>query len=123
MRVVQGGDPNVYANLLSKAKAIAAGVKSVVTTHYEGILGAWVNPSEGEDDPDPEDYATGPGVYWRYLLYAYQNNADLKKYFKDTGQIDFVTQNAEHPRRAVGSDDLVDLTNRLAALVAATVMS
>jgi hypothetical protein len=123
MRVVQGGDPNVYANLLSKAKAIAAGVKSVVTTHYEGILGAWVNTTQGESDPDPEDYATGPGVYWRYLLYAYQNNADLKKYFKDTGQIDFARQNAEHPRRAVGSDDLVDLTNRLAALVAATVMS
>jgi hypothetical protein len=123
MKVVQGGDPNAYNNLLNRAKAIAAGVKSVVTTHYGGILGAWVNSTQGEIDPDPEDYATGPGVYWRYLLYAYQNNADLKKYFKDTGQVDFVRQNAEHPKKVVDSDELVDLTNRLAALVAATVMS
>jgi hypothetical protein len=62
-------------------------------------------------------------VYWRYLLYAYQNNADLKTYFEQTGQTDFVCSNAQHITPLIGSDNFVDLTNYLAVLVAAIVMS
>ncbi|MGA7219811.1 MAG: hypothetical protein WBX38_15945 [Candidatus Sulfotelmatobacter sp.] len=121
MRVVTSGSPD-YVFLLERAKEIAAGVKSVVTTYDKGILKAWVN-STPEPDPDPEDYATGPGVYWRYLLHAYQYNKELKEHFRATGQTDFVLKNAENTDRVPDSDDLVHLTNRLAVLVAAIVMS
>jgi hypothetical protein len=120
MRLVGKNDPPTYNAYLNRAKAIVAGVKSQATKLGGGTLGPWVTSVDGGD---PEDYATGPGVYWRYLQYAYQNNDDLKEYFRASGQTEFVSKNAEHPKRAPDSDDLSDLTNRLAALVAAIVMS
>jgi len=111
-----------YQVLLQRAKAIAAGVKSQteIKKKNPGILTAWVTETQGGD---PGDYNTGVGVYWRYLLYAYQNNADLKTYFEQTGQTDFVCSNAQHITPLIGSDNFVDLTNYLAVLVAAIVMS
>jgi hypothetical protein len=119
MRVVSSGSPE-YSFLLNRAKDIAAGVKSQVTALNHGILTAWVTSTKGGD---PEDYATGPGAYWRYLAHAYQNNDDLKRHFRESGQTDFVCKNAENTEREWKSDEVVHLTNRLAALVAAIVMS
>jgi hypothetical protein len=119
MRLVKGNDL-LYSYCLKLASDIITGVKSQAAKLQGGTLTPWLTQADGGD---PEDYATGAGVYWRYLQYASQNNTELKTYIKQTDQLKFVRQNAEHPQRAPGSDDLTDLTNRLAALTAVIVMS
>ena len=57
----------------------------------EGVLRPWIyfncwqEGCDGEGfqlDRTGENYKTGPGVFKRYLLYAYQNNEDLRDYIK-----------------------------------------
>lgn len=119
MSEVGSGSPE-YPGLLQLAKDIAAGVKSKSQSNG-GILQAWVTGQGG----DPGDYDTGVGAYMRYLLYVYQNNSDMQTYLRNTGYVDFVCANAAAiiPQIDSHSGSLVELTNDLATLVAAIVMS
>lgn len=106
--------------MLRFAKAILAGVREYLTV--DGILLPWwPDPAPGGDR---DDYRTGTGVFMRYLLYAYQRNADLKTYLQQNYQ-DFVRENAEHviqsPSSKTGDPNkiMITLTNDLATLVAA----
>jgi hypothetical protein len=119
MNEVGSGSPG-YAGLLQLAQDIAAGVLSKSKSNG-GILQAWVTGQGG----DPGDYDTGVGAYMRYLLYAYQNNSDMQAYLRNTGYVDFVCANAAAIIPQIDSHrwSLVELTNDLATLVAAIVMS
>jgi hypothetical protein len=63
-----------------------------------GILQAWkADSNPGSDDPfgaDPRDYATGLGVYARFLLYAYEQSEALRAHIQQT-QAEFLKANAD----------------------------
>ena len=109
----------------------------------EGVLRPWIcfngwqEGCDGEGfqlDNAGENYKTGPGVFMRYLLYAYQNNEDLRGYIKFYFE-DFIMNNAEavmfenyecgcckHPITKGPKYDICNLacqTNRLATLIMA----
>lgn len=92
MHMVGANSPE-YPTLLQLSKDIVTGVRSQIDTHHKGILSAWVTDTQGGDFAD---YSTGVGVYWRYLLYAYQNNADLREFLIQEKYGDFVCDNASH---------------------------
>lgn len=121
-----------YAAQLQYAKMIAAGVRKS-TLVKDGALQPW-RPSPPANDSC--DYATGPGVFMRYLLYANRTNADLRTYLQSSGYPTFVRDNARlvfegkqyqinplttscwgQPPGAMV--EVINLTNDLATLVAA----
>jgi hypothetical protein len=58
-------------------------------TPYPGSCGG----DEFPDSVDPGDYSSGAGVFMRYLLYAYRNNADVKSVVDtDTGGVRTMVQ-------------------------------
>jgi hypothetical protein len=124
--LIVGRDSPDYAGLLDLAKAIALGVKSQIDAHHDGILTAWVTQTDGGD---PGDYDTGVAVYMRYLLYAYQAKDRggrylLRDVLRDMGYVDFVCKNTANVIKNYKShSSVVDLTNDLATLIAAIVMS
>ena len=124
--LIVGRDSPEYAGLLDLAKAIALGVKSQTDAYHGGILTAWVTQTDGGD---PGDYDTGVAVYMRYLLYAYQAKDRSGRYLlrdvlKDMGYVDFVCKNTtDVMKNYKNHTSVVDLTNDLATLVAAIVMS
>lgn len=109
-----------YKKLLKMAKAITDGVKEKMCK--DGLLLPWISKNNSPPGNDKDDYMTGIGVYMRYLLYAYQNNDDLKNYLKDTCYPDLVRKNADEVKGNLGTD-LIELTNNLAILVTAISMS
>jgi hypothetical protein len=111
-----------YSGLLSKAEKIAAGTKTYLAPNE--ILNPWT-PGESAPGDDDDDYRTGNAVYMRYLRYAYQNNDDLRAYFRSerSGYPDFILANAKYVlANPSTADDMVGLTNDLATLVAAICM-
>jgi hypothetical protein len=109
----------------------------------EGVLRPWIyfngwqKGCDGEGfqlDDEGENYKTGPGVFMRYLLYAYQNNEDLRDYIKLNFGV-FIMDNTEavmngnyecgcckHPITKGPKYDICNLacqTNRLATLIMA----
>jgi hypothetical protein len=119
LNLIGRSNPN-YQETLQLAKDIALGVMSKSKSNG-GLLQAWVTGQGG----DPGDYDTGVGAYMRYLLYAYQNNSDMQSYLRSIGYVDFVCANAAAiiPNIDSHSGSVVDLTNDLATVVAALVMS
>jgi len=72
-------------------------------TLAEGVLRPWIyfngwqKGCDGEGfqlDNTGENYKTGPGVFMRQLLYAYQNNEDLRKYI-ELNYRTFILKNAQ----------------------------
>ena len=126
MRIVPSGSAE-YEALLGIARQILAGTMDyLVDTEPDkrGILLPWrPGDAPGGDDPD---YRTGIGVFMRYLLYAYQNNTDLKSDLRQENAQVFVRANAEYvvhnSDRPQSEDRVVNLTNNLATLVAAVGM-
>ena len=109
----------------------------------EGVLRPWIYFNGWQEGCDGEgfqldkgnvNYKTGPGVFMRYLLYAYQNNEDLRDYIR-LNFADFIMDNAEvvmngeydcaccnHPIDEGPRYDTCNLacqTNRLATLIMA----
>jgi hypothetical protein len=116
-------DKQGYQQLLATARKLMAGTKDYLVDRSTGILLSWT-PDQAPGN-DAGDYWTGPAVYMRYLLSAFQN-ADLKKDLMQPDYQKFVRTNAEnvvlHPDRQQSGYPVVDLTNNLAILVAAVVM-
>jgi hypothetical protein len=119
MQLVGPGSPE-YSLLRNLAQMIAAGVIDSLVA--DGLLQPWT-PGQLSPCGDDGDYNTGPAVYMRYLLYAFQTNTDIRNYLRATGYPAFVQSNAayvaDHPS---GDKDMVGLTNDLATLTAAIMM-
>lgn len=126
MRIV-GKASTEYPALLATARKLMAGARDYLTTQATpaGTLRPWwPNPSPGAPTDD-DDYWTGPAVFMRYLLNAFRND-DLRVDLLTPAYQTFIRANAEYvvnmPNRSQSSDQVVNLTNNLAILVAAIVM-
>jgi hypothetical protein len=122
MRMVPGGSPE-YRQVLATARQLLAGTMDYLVdreTDPRGILRAWwPDPAPGGDD---DDYLTGPGIFFRSLLYAYRANTELKNDLLQPAAQDFIRANAENvanPDRPQSEDPIVNHANDLATLVAA----
>lgn len=125
MRMVPSGSRE-YRQLLATARQVLAGTMDYLVnreTDPRGILRAWwPDPAPGGDD---DDYLTGPGIFFRSLLYAYRANTDLKNDLQQPAVQDFIRANAENvanPDRPQSGDPIVNHANDLATLVAAVGM-
>lgn len=112
-------DPQNYQRLLGIAKDLLNG--AMMQVDNQGVLRPWT-ASGNVPSGDTTDYATGPGVFWRNMLYAWKNNADLKALLSLDGNKKFVKTNADDAMNAPDTSDFDQLTNRLAILVAAAAM-
>jgi hypothetical protein len=117
-RIAKGQDA---AKALTYAEALLTGVRlSLVDAH--GLLRSFtatgIPPHLLNQPPDVADYATGPGVFWRYLLQAWNlNNADLRRVIGSEDYKTFVRENADAAANPYIDDpDLV--INEIAALLA-----
>lgn len=115
MRLVGTGSPD-YKYALDTARGVLAAVlKSLVKP--DGTLCAWRGSKVPRNDTD--DYGTGPAVFMRYLLYAYQQSAALRATVLsclDVVEKTAATTSTDYP-------ELVNQTNDLAALVTAYQMT
>lgn len=124
MRFVQRSSPE-YKTLLATARKLMAGTMDYLArnSNEQGILQPWW--PGGAPGGDDDDYWTGPAVYMRYLLNAFQND-DLKVDLLKPAYHAFIRANAEYVvnnlDRPQSTDKVVNLTNNLAILVAAIAM-
>jgi hypothetical protein len=76
--------PGKRDQLVKLAKHLLAGAQLKLLSS-KGILNYWTltgqPPSDSKTDPDAnwDDYSTGSGVFWRYMLRVWQTNPDLKE--------------------------------------------
>ena len=65
------------------ARNLITGIMQGVASHMQenSILSPWypLTPNNPLKETDAADYASGIGVYMRYLLYAYNNNATVRQ--------------------------------------------
>jgi hypothetical protein len=119
--IVEPDDDNSNSDACKYAVAILLGVVDVTNRESAGIVIPWIKGNGG----DPEDYSTGPGVFMRYLLYADQTNESLiRSHTRTPAYQSLISANATQAlkQKEIGGD-LTSLTNALAILVAAIVMS
>ena len=96
----------------------------MTNSNSAGVLQPWTSGDGG----DPGDYATGIGVFMRYLLYADQRNVlGMRKITRGTDYQKLIDANVQAVlNNTVPRDDAEDrlthLTNCLAILVAAIAM-
>ena len=64
----------------------AVSITRGVIFHMVDDLGVMPFSAGFNDQGDPDDYSCGSGVFWRYLLHAFSQNADLR-----TDVLNFVT--------------------------------
>ncbi|HEY2071029.1 MAG TPA: hypothetical protein VGG48_15845 [Rhizomicrobium sp.] len=108
---------------LTTAKDIIAGVTSYLVDD-KGILQHWPMGSSAPGGDD-KDYVTGTGAFMRYLLYAYNNNADIKAMFapgSDYAQFVKINANYEDTNYPSDTDPITPYVNRLARLLAGAVI-
>ncbi len=116
--------------LYNIARGILEGVRSLLVDS-QGILQPWI-PSGEDFQGDNSNYATGVGIYMRYLLHAFQRDITLKRYILQTYK-PFIQINAEAVCDSIGScpalpdgsalgGEMECLLNQLAVLNAAVVI-
>jgi hypothetical protein len=115
-RIAQGLDP---ATARTHAKALLTGAR-LSLVDGSGVLQPWTATGEVPDG-DADDYETGTGVFWRYLLQAWKlNKPGLRTFLRSKDYKNFVRTNAN---AALENDTDPDaLSNQIAALVAGIVM-
>jgi hypothetical protein len=109
-----------YADLFATAEQLLAGTYDRFTTN-QALTKHWISPSTAANT-DPDDYKTGPAVFFRYLLHAYQANDDLKALVGGKNSVYRALVQASAQRAAEQksrNQGMVALANDLAALVAA----
>jgi hypothetical protein len=117
-RIAKGQDA---AKALTYAEALLTGVRlSLVDAN--GLLlpctTTGIPPHLLNQPPDVADYSTGPGVFWRYLLRAWNSkNRDLCRVIRSEDYQEFVRTNADAAANTY-IDDPDLLINELAALLA-----
>ncbi len=105
------------------ASAILNGVADVTNSKWAGVLQPWTTGGGG----DAGDYATGIGVFMRYLLYAdHKNVLGMREITRGADYQKLIDANVQAVLNNTvphgDADLLTDLTNCLAILVAAIVM-
>lgn len=110
--------------LLDLAKGILQGVHEQMV--QGGQLQPWIGSTPGGDT---DDYLTGIAVFMRYLLYAFNNCAELRDTIKTLGFGDLAaSQGQQQPSNSPywsnsATQQMTLLTNQLALLVVAIVLS
>jgi hypothetical protein len=120
--IVVPADNNPKSMVFQNAVAILLGVLAVTNRYKKnpGILLPWTHGDGG----DPKDYSTGIGVFMRYLLYADQKNENIRTYTRTSAYQALISANtAQALKLKPTATHLTMLTNLLAILVAAIVMS
>jgi hypothetical protein len=121
-RIKNGQDA---AKALRYAEALLTGVRlSLVDAHgvLQPFTATGIPPHVASGSPDYVDYQTGTGVFWRYLLQAWNlNNPDLRRVLGSEDYKKFVKTNADAAVKD-GDKGVDALSNQIAALVAAIVM-
>jgi hypothetical protein len=120
-RIAGGNDAT---NALTYAKALLTGARlSLVDPN--GLLKPSNDPYNTPDHDTP-DYATGTGVFWCYLLRAWElNNRDLRDVLASDEYKKFVRTNADaaaRPQTNTIAMNVDEATNQLAALLAGIAM-
>jgi hypothetical protein len=108
----------------TRAISIARGV--LCTPEMVGELGVRPYSPEFDDQNDPDDYSCGSGVFWRYLLRAYNQNRALRTVVHnwvvnnpETNAIYKSAENLFNPLQPSNSNQLFVNFNILATLLAA----
>ena len=115
-RIAKGVDP---ANALTCAKALLTGARLCLVDR-SGVLKPSTDPGSTPDH-DIVDYATGPGVFWRYLLQAWKlENSDVHAFLASEDYKKFVRTNADAAMAQTADPDVAN--NQLAALVTGIAM-
>jgi hypothetical protein len=130
-RITNGQDA---ANARTRAEALLTGAR-LSLVDAGGVLRPFTAtgtpPHPVGKGPDYDDYRTGTGVFWRYLLQAWNTkDPELRRFLTTDGFPSFVETNAKaamvDPRKsqiAMTPALMADtLSNQIAALVAAIVM-
>jgi hypothetical protein len=125
MTISRGINPE-YPAYLDMVTTLLQGFQVFLADQNTNIILPWNGggPPDGRD----ADYWTGPAVFTRYALHAFQNNPDVKQVMQKMYFPDFIRQNADHAIAQPMSSpdpntDLVYRTNDLAALTMAVVVS
>jgi len=121
-RIANGQDA---ANARTQAEALLTGARLSLVDAHDGVLQPFTTtgtpPHLRSKGPDVGDYGTGTGVFWRYLLQAWNlKNPQLRGVLGSTDYQNFVRTNADAARAPATDADV--LSNQIAALVAAIVM-
>lgn len=110
--------PGERGVLVNRAKQMLTGARDLLS-YEKGVLQPW-SESGSAPDGDTPDYSTGTGVFWRNVLYAWRADSELRA-FLSAAYPQFLKLNADNAALRT-TDDVIELTNDVAVLVAATVM-
>ena len=112
--------PSHSGLLLSLAKSVIAGARQMLFRDGEVksyTKTGWV------PDGDEGDYQTGPGVFWRNVLYAWATNSNLRTFLAQLDYQNMLRASADAVvNEPTTNQSLETLTNRTAVLVAATAL-
>lgn len=109
-------------------KQLILGTKAYLMDEQTGLLRDWWNPQDSDNAPpggDADDYRTGSGVFWRFLVHVCKRDAKLKALIKADDYQDFIAKNADAACSYIPGEELpfdetvIVMTNKLATLVAA----
>jgi hypothetical protein len=115
---LMGVSPTEGADLLERATQIVLGVEDGLADPDNLLLRSYTTTGS---PPDSENYDTGKGVFWRYLLHAWVFNSDLQTVINQQDYKDFLTANADDAANRPSTGQTFDqLTNDLSVLVAAS---
>jgi len=112
--------PPRYQEMLDFAKELLTGARCCLVD--DGGLLKYATDYEHVPSNDTADYQTGQGVFWRYVLDAWQSNADLRTYLSTDEYGSFLRTNADAALADADETNVDILSNQLAILVAASVM-
>jgi hypothetical protein len=117
--IINATAPNFRGPLITRARELIAGVGKNMTD--KGVVQPWT-ASGCVPDCDMGDYGTGPGVYWRNILYAWNNAPDLQPDFKHANFRTILKASADAVVNAPTDPTKVPfdtLSNQLSVLLAA----
>jgi hypothetical protein len=117
--IINATAPNFRGPLLTRARELIAGVGENMTD--KGVVLPWT-PTGCVPDGDTGDYETGPGVYWRNILYVWNNASELQPDLKHANFRTILKASADAVVNAPTDPTKVPfdtLSNQLSVLLAA----
>ena len=117
--LLMGVGPDERGRLIDNAEKIIEGVM-LSLVDKAGVVQAYSKKSGIVPDGDTKDYDTGPGVFWRNLLYAWTAVPELKAYINQAAYQQMLRASAQAAVNAnTDNETFNELTNDLSVLVAA----
>ena len=118
---MMSSDPLSRGPFLKRLQALLRGISLRLAKTNNGVVRDWTQ--EGYvPDGDTGDYQVGSGVFWRNALYVYTTNPDLKQFFAQPEWQAIIRASADAALLSPLNPTIEQLTNQVAALVAATAM-